>query len=174
MAEPTFTATVDTRRLQLKIGRLRVSVRGASEAVLDELAGEGASRWQIFASETVRSGRYFQAIRVQRSGQGFRQVGPGDLRSPEGAPYPVFLEFGTPPHPIAARRAKVLVFFWAGGPAGPGIYRLKHVQHPGTRPYRHAQRTAAFLRSIKKELMRRGVNTAIEQRVAAIGAGEGL
>lgn len=43
---------------------------------------------------------------------------------------------GTKEHPVAARRAKALRFFWEKGPRGPGIYFFKRVQHPGYRPTR--------------------------------------
>lgn len=41
---------------------------------------------------------------------------------------------GTRPHPIQARRARALRFYWKKGPRGPGIYFFKRVQHPGYRP----------------------------------------
>lgn len=41
---------------------------------------------------------------------------------------------GTRAHPIEAKRAQALRFFWQKGPRGPGIYFFKRVQHPGYKP----------------------------------------
>jgi hypothetical protein len=50
--------------------------------------------------------------------------------------YARFVEYGTRPHAIVARRASALRFFWRKGPAGPGTYFYRRVWHPGTRPYK--------------------------------------
>lgn len=45
-----------------------------------------------------------------------------------------FIVGGTKAHPIAARRASMLRFFWPGGFAGAKVYYFKSVMHPGTQP----------------------------------------
>lgn len=46
------------------------------------------------------------------------------------APYSLFVERGTRPHKIVARRAKALAW-----PSGGGMRFAKSVNHPGTKPY---------------------------------------
>jgi len=46
---------------------------------------------------------------------------------------PIFVH-GSKPHPIVARRARALRFFWEHGPRGPDVYYYKSVWHPGTDP----------------------------------------
>jgi len=48
------------------------------------------------------------------------------------ADYAEHVEYPTQPHTIAASNAPLLVFYWADGPYGPGIYRFHEVNHPGT------------------------------------------
>lgn len=48
------------------------------------------------------------------------------------ADYAQYVEFDTPEHTIDAVNAPLLVFFWADGPHGPGIYKFRSVHHPGT------------------------------------------
>ena len=67
---------------------------------------------------------------------------------------------GTKEHPIAARRAKALRFFWEKGPAGPGVYFFKRVQHPGYRP----------VRDWREEAMQRAIErTQVQKMIAHIG-----
>jgi hypothetical protein len=48
------------------------------------------------------------------------------------ADYAEYVEFDTQEHEIEASNAPLLVFFWENGPNGPGIYKFRKVQHPGT------------------------------------------
>ena len=47
------------------------------------------------------------------------------------APQAEWTDQGTRSHPIVARRAKSLRFFWDNGPDGPGWYNFPAVNHPG-------------------------------------------
>lgn len=54
------------------------------------------------------------------------------LRITNTAKHGKFLEFGTKPHTIRARRAKALSFFWL---RVSKAMMVRAVNHPGTRPY---------------------------------------
>ena len=83
-----------------------------------------------------RSGAFKAKIRYQTftegSWVGFKVLMPQPLAT--------FIIRGTRPHPIVARRAKSLRFFWEKGPKGPGIYFYFAVRHLGTKPNRFAGR----------------------------------
>lgn len=53
----------------------------------------------------------------------------GEMRWPQR--YASYVDAGTPPHSIDARRKPNLVFFW---PKAGRLFIGKHVNHPGTRP----------------------------------------
>lgn len=53
----------------------------------------------------------------------------GEMRWPRR--YASYVDAGTRPHPIDARRKPNLVFYW---PKIGGVFVGKHVNHPGTRP----------------------------------------
>jgi len=53
---------------------------------------------------------------------------------------------GTVPHPIVARKAPRLVFYWPKGPRGAGVYSFLRVNHPGTQPNRFLIRALTVLR----------------------------
>lgn len=51
--------------------------------------------------------------------------------------YTLFMEEGTRPHKIQAKKAPALVFFW---PKVGKVAHFKSVNHPGTRPYNFLKR----------------------------------
>lgn len=55
------------------------------------------------------------------------------MRITNVAPHAKYLEFGTKPHIITARRGSSLSFYWAR--MGKRM-SVKRVRHPGTKPYR--------------------------------------
>lgn len=61
-------------------------------------------------------------------------------------PVGLWVHEGTVPHPIAARKAPRLVFYWPRGPQGAGVYSFKQVSHPGTQPNRFLLRALSVLR----------------------------
>lgn len=71
--------------------------------------------------------------------------GPAVLVGSED-PVALWVHEGTVPHPIRARNAPRLVFYWRKGFNGPGIYRFKQVNHPGTQPNRFLLRALTVLR----------------------------
>jgi len=61
-----------------------------------------------------------------------RSVGKPEAEIVWPVAYASFVEEGTKPHPIEARRAPNLVFYW---PKIGGVFVGKRVNHPGTKAY---------------------------------------
>ena len=84
----------------------------------------------------ARTGAFREKIRYQTftegSWVGFKVLMPQPLAT--------FIIKGTRRHPIVARRARSLRFYWEDGPKGPGIYFYYAIDHPGTKPNRFAGR----------------------------------
>lgn len=93
--------------------RYEAAVRAAAPLLARSLTG----------TAPTRTGALRRAITVRPSG----------LRAAVdvNVPYATFLTEGTRPHPIVARRASVLRFFW--GRIGKVVY-FRRVNHPGTKP----------------------------------------
>ncbi len=104
--------------LESKRGKMRF--QGARLVKL--LREEAPSRTGAFAAK-IRQRAFVQAEAV-----GFKIGMPQPLAD--------FITKGTRSHPIVARRAKMLRFFWDQGPKGPGIYYFFSVNHPGTKANR--------------------------------------
>ena len=101
-----------------------------------------------------RSGRTAKAAsaRIFRTKRGRRIRITNKSKTRDGKPLALFLEGGTRPHIITARRARVLKFFWRK--AGRVVFRYR-VRHPGTRPYHFIRRSAeAASEATEKELRR--------------------
>lgn len=80
-----------------------------------------------------KTGKFRQGIRWRSFERG-DEVG-FDVTMPE--PLGTWITGGTKPHPIPIPPrppGKPLHFFWAKGPAGPGMYTFYNVRHPGTKP----------------------------------------
>lgn len=81
------------------------------------------------AEAPKKTGKFAAGINYRISMQG-KQL-KGESTSPQ--PLGTFIRKGTRAHPITARNAKALSFFWANGPLGPGRYFYRSVWHPGTK-----------------------------------------
>lgn len=105
------------------------------------------SRSLNLADAQVRDHVSHQASFKHRSGKTRRGVRTRVLKLKSGVKLRVtnvaktarWLEFGTRPHTITARRKRFLSFFWAK--AGGRVF-FKKVRHPGTKPYRFMQAAA--------------------------------
>lgn|GEM_PF-2338014 len=89
-----------------------------------ELAEQHVRRYSKFKQRSVRSLKNTTETRVVRTARG-RVV---SIKSPKR--YASFVEFGTRPHIIRARKSKFLVF---RGRSGALVFR-RSVKHPGTKP----------------------------------------
>lgn len=74
-----------------------------------------------------RTGKLSKSI-VKRSEYVGTELG---IRIKAAQPYSVYVHEGTKPHVIKAKNKPYLVFFWANGPTGAHVYRMKQVNHPG-------------------------------------------
>ena len=94
-----------------------------------------ARRFQGFAYREApkRTGLYANTIRVRNitgpDMAGFEVMSRGPLGT--------FIQKGTKPHPIVARRARFLRFYW---PKVGRVVYFKRVNHPGTKPNRFYNR----------------------------------
>jgi len=105
-----------------RIIELLKRMRGIKDALASELArlaGEYARE-----KAPVRSGRLKRSISVRRTRCGYEVCMGGSE-----APYAGYVEYGTRPHLIRARRARALRFELDGD-----LVYVRYVRHPGTRP----------------------------------------
>jgi hypothetical protein len=71
-------------------------------------------------------------------------------------PHASYLEYGTDPHYIHARRAKFLVFYWPK--VGRTVF-YKRVLHPGTRPYHWIEWSVGAAFRDAKGMLSRGMTS---------------
>jgi len=77
-----------------------------------------------------RTGKLTKSMSLRFKTMGFLRI-QSQVRA--DAHYALWVDQPTKPHPIDAKYAPFLVFFW-GPPKGPGhVIFAKHVDHPGTR-----------------------------------------
>jgi len=109
----------------------------------------------------VDTGRYMSSIgATSRAKEGIHEVRTlgAEIVGRVGSrvKYAPYIELGTPPHIIRAKRKKALSFYWAK--LGKTI-TVKSVQHPGTRA-RHILENAV---RIKADTVRRMISQAVER-----------
>jgi hypothetical protein len=102
-------------------------------STLEKAAPEAQKHVRDHAQFTHRTGTALartkaRAIRLKRGGK---------IIVSNAARHAKFLEHGTRPHVIRARRARYLRFFWRK--VGRLVF-FKSVNHPGTRPYKFLER----------------------------------
>lgn len=119
----------------------------------DEARTLGGNLAQYMRAEAPKgkTGRYIKSIGYQTFIKG-KEIG---FRVYAAQPLTMWIVQGTRPHIIAARRAKVLAFYWEGGPRGPGMYFYKFVNHPGTQPNPYIERAMAKFSPEPEASMRR-------------------
>lgn len=103
---------------------------------------------QLSRSEAPkRTGRYAQSI----SHRVFTDIVGSGFEIRSNSPLRAYITEGTKPHPIVARRAKFLRFFW---PKVGRVVFFKSVNHPGTRPNRFYNRAVArWMPEAKSDIM---------------------
>jgi len=121
--------TLDLRLFHTAVARTLDSLENGIERAVAEAARDGAEEARRVGRFQDRTGQLRRNITAFRVTSSFRSV-TWNVLSP--MPYSMFVEKGTRPHPIYARNAPFLVFFW---PKVGRVVRFKKVNHPGGRPY---------------------------------------
>ena len=106
------------------------AIRGGLESGVDEVASRALDRVVEFTPVETGEARAGWAVERQRERATFRLYNRL-ARTPEGRAKIQAIEFGGPPHQIAARRVRVLRF---RGDDSKAVFR-RRVMHPGTRAY---------------------------------------
>ena len=135
MAELRIIADL-VRPIRAFLTRFRRAERNLAPNRQEMLRNE-AKQLQAFArfeAPQGRTGRFRQSIVAEA----FETGTDGRIELSSGRPIGRFIRFGTKPHLI--RGNPILAFQWAAGPAGPGTYFYRKVQHPGTKPDDFAKR----------------------------------
>lgn len=151
-----FSVLIDTRQFESDMGRFLVDLRVTSTEALREMGRVTAERI---------SRRYY----VNRTGKLTNSIehhSTGDLswRVKASAPYAHFVDVGTKPHRIVAKRGKVLAFYW--GKMGEWVF-FRGVNHPGTKATNFSIHEAW---NIASELPRLA-GLAVSQSVSNTGVG---
>lgn len=102
---------------------MRDMVRAEARALLEAL--------RFYAP--VKSGKFVRGLGYRTDERPGGTTATFYASGPHAFLLPIFVH-GSKPHPIVARHAQALRFFWERGPQGPGIYYFRSVQHPGTDP----------------------------------------
>jgi hypothetical protein len=134
------------------------STHSAIRFVMREATREADSHVRTQAKFRHRTGRVARGTR----GKYKRTKSGGRLRLTNKARHAKFLEFGTKPHAIHAKRAKYLRFFLRGGGPAMLTYR-KRVWHPGNRAYKFLEAAATSAHRVAGGTLRRRMN-AIARR----------
>jgi HK97 gp10 family phage protein len=113
---------VDLSKLADDLNQAAQQSGSSINEVLQQIGNEIAAEAQDVVP--VRTGNLKNSIAVV-AGQNQVYVGP-DVSQ---APYAAFVEYGTEPHEITPKKARVLAFRVQGQ-----LVYAKKVQHPGTRP----------------------------------------
>lgn len=103
---------------------LRTMMREESRALLEAL--------RYYAPQ--KTGAFMRGLGYRTDIKGDSVTATFYASGPHAFLLPIFI-YGSKPHPIVAKNAAALRFFWPNGPRGPGIYYFKSVQHPGTDPH---------------------------------------
>lgn len=146
--------TIDTKELDAKLGAFGAGLRSHVGAALREATSESLAR--------ISGGAYFQS-RTGRTAQSFTaSVRDFDAAVRSQSRIAVFLDQGTAPHTIVAKRAKALRFMVNGS-----VVFARSVRHPGTAP-RGIERGEAALAELSLPLR---IRSAAESAAHDAGLG---
>lgn len=114
-------------------------------------------------ADSIVSGQYFQnQSNAMKRGTKYGATGILQGQVTSKPKHALFLDKGTKPHEIRAKRAKVLAFFW---PKVGSMVFTRRVSHPGTKPRFTSMVETAFAR----EHLPAYVDRAAEASVAQAG-----
>jgi hypothetical protein len=113
--------TFDTTELRAELPRIFVALKDAARAALKDAAWEAHRSVRASTLFKDHTGNLRKTLKIDEPAE-------FTIRVRTGTKYAAHVEEGTPPHMIAARRARSLAFMWHGH----RVFR-RFVQHPGTR-----------------------------------------
>jgi len=135
----SLTARIDMTRLESYFSDyFPWAIKQAADKGLRDVATVGEAFMVIEAPK--KTGDLARSITVTKHGDTY-VVAPT-------VPYAVYVERGTRPHEIVARRARALHFVWRGAPVF-----FRRVMHPGTQPNPFIARTCEKVRNIAADMM---------------------
>jgi len=134
----SFSVRVDMTLFKAYLDFLPKAVKEASGEGLRALAHAGQAIMVAEAPE--RTGTLRRSITIMKEGDTY-------VITPLVS-YAVYVERGTRPHEIVARRARALHFVWRGAPVF-----FRRVWHPGTQPNPFIARTRERVRNIAADMM---------------------
>jgi len=148
-----YTCTVDLSEFRREVAKTKNEIAKACYSAARHAAEEGRDEAKRVGAFEDHTGKLRSEIRAEH-GQLEPTGGSWDIVAP--TPYALFVEGGTRPHPIVARRAANLHFWWAR--EGRWFHGRK-VNHPGTRPLpfmgpAHIKAEAALVARLETELGR--------------------
>lgn len=136
------------------LGRVSVDVSAAVRQVLGQLAALAYGHARVTSSFEDRTGNLRSSIQRGQKSTWAHFVKAGGSK----ARYALFVESGTRPHAIVARRAKMLRF----EQGGRVVFR-KRVFHPGTKPARFMQSARNVAAVMATQYVEIGLNSAIKR-----------
>jgi len=134
----SFSVRVDMTLFKAYLDFLSKAIKEAADEGLHVLAHAGQAIMVAEAPE--RTGTLRRSITIMKEGDAY-------VITPLVS-YAVYVERGTRPHEIVARRARALRFVWRGS-----VVFFRRVLHPGTRPDPFISRTRDRVSNIATEMM---------------------
>lgn len=136
------------------VGRVQADVLAAVRQVLGQLAALAAGHARATSSFVDRTGNLRNSIERGQRATWAHFVRAGGRK----APYALFIESGSKPHEIKARRKKFLRF----EQGGRVVFR-KRVFHPGTKPARFMQSARNVAEAMASQYIESGLNSVINR-----------
>lgn len=144
---------VDASATVRDLARVQVDILAATRQVLGQLAALAYAHARATDKFNDRTGRLRGSIqRGQRSQWAFF------VSAGQGAKYAQWIEAGSKPHEIKARRARFLRYEQGGE-----VKFRKRVFHPGTKPARFMQGARDVSAALAGQYIESGVNAAIQR-----------
>jgi hypothetical protein len=145
---------IEARATVQDLKRVEGDILAAARQILGQLAALALAHAKATDTFKDRSGKLRSSIqRGQKSTWAhFVSAGSG------GAKYALWIEAGSKPHPIVARRANFLRYEQGGV-----VKFRKRVFHPGTKPARFMQSARNASEALAEQYLESGINAAIRR-----------
>jgi len=144
---------VDSAATRADLAKLQVEILSATRQILGQLAAFAQQHAKATTAFKDRSGRLRASIRRGQKGPWALFVAAGGRQ----ARYAQYIESGSKPHEIKARRAKLLRF----EQNGTVVFR-KRVYHPGTKPARFMSSARDAAEAAATQFVESGLSAAMK------------